>query len=218
MKHHRGECLRSQSSKLQSQPSSFNVIYRSRKMEKECKKKKKCFNFFFLRNCVQKKRRLSYISPAKNLEGKILGRGVKKIYEILQDICENLEGWPKNFKKCHFLALFSHFWQKVCSGGSRLSTPLPYPSPLMESCLEIMYLSLFVKMKGFSKRNEFSSVQKHLSAYPHTQLSIFRNNTQCTVFNIHEKNDNAITRKIIINFDQLYVTVKQLKLQIFIQL
>jgi hypothetical protein len=52
-------------------------------------------------------------------------------------------------------------------------------------------------------RSETSSVQfeNHLSAYPHTQLSLFRNNTQCTVFNIHEKNDKTITRKIIINFD-----------------
>jgi len=35
-----------------------------------------------------------------------LGRGgtVKKFQEILQQICKNLEGWPKNFKNCHFLA------------------------------------------------------------------------------------------------------------------
>jgi len=38
-------------------------------------------------------------------------------------------------------------------------------------------------------RDETSSVQfeNHSSAYPHTQLSIFRINTQCTVFKIHEK-------------------------------
>jgi hypothetical protein len=43
------------------------------------------------------------MSPPKNLgkgEGskENLRGGVKKIHEIIQQICENLEGWPKNAK------------------------------------------------------------------------------------------------------------------------
>jgi hypothetical protein len=49
------------------------------------------------------------MSPAKNLGGegsKVNFRGVevKKFHEILQQICENLEGWSKNFQKMPFLA------------------------------------------------------------------------------------------------------------------
>jgi hypothetical protein len=61
------------------------------------------------------------MSPAKNIEGgggrglrKILeGVGVKKFHEILRQICENLEGWSKNFQKMPFFCqIFPFFAQK----------------------------------------------------------------------------------------------------------
>jgi hypothetical protein len=48
------------------------------------------------------------MSPAKNLGGggegskENFGGGGKKFYEILQQICENLEGWSKKFQKMPF--------------------------------------------------------------------------------------------------------------------
>jgi hypothetical protein len=55
--------------------------------------------------------------PAKNLgEGrglrKILGGRVKKFHEILQQICENLECWPKNFPKMPFFCQIFPFLSK----------------------------------------------------------------------------------------------------------
>ncbi len=53
------------------------------------------------------------------------GRGLRKIlegggvqfHEILQQICENLEGWSQNFQKMLFFAKFSHFLPKIFLGG-----------------------------------------------------------------------------------------------------
>jgi hypothetical protein len=44
---------------------------------------------------------------------KILGGGVIKFHEILQQICENLKGWSKNFQKMTFFGqLFPFLAQK----------------------------------------------------------------------------------------------------------
>jgi hypothetical protein len=54
-------------------------------------------------------------SPAKSHGGggsKENFRGVKNVHEILEQICDNLEGWPKNYFKMPFFAKFSFFWQK----------------------------------------------------------------------------------------------------------
>jgi hypothetical protein len=69
---------------------------------------------------------VAYMSPAKNLGGggrglgKILG-GVIIFHEILQQICENLEGWPKNFRKMPFFGqIFPFFVKKIMGGGQGL--------------------------------------------------------------------------------------------------
>ncbi len=41
----------------------------------------------------------------------------KKFHKILEQICENLEGWSKHFQKMPFFAKFSHFWPKKFLGG-----------------------------------------------------------------------------------------------------
>jgi hypothetical protein len=77
------------------------------------------------------------MSPAKILGGvgwegskdNFRGAGVKKFHKILQQICENLEGWSKKFQKMPFfgqifpfLAPNFFFWRgrarlRIFSGG-----------------------------------------------------------------------------------------------------
>jgi hypothetical protein len=61
--------------------------------------------------------------------------GVKKFHEILQQICENLEGWSKNFQKCQFgpkIFLVGGSRLRIFSGGGyRLSTPHTLPPGIM---------------------------------------------------------------------------------------
>jgi hypothetical protein len=46
------------------------------------------------------------------------GGGVKKFHEILQQICENLEGWSKKFQKnAIFWPNFLIFGPKFLKGG-----------------------------------------------------------------------------------------------------
>jgi hypothetical protein len=70
------------------------------------------------------------------------GRGIK-FHEILQQICENIEGWPKKFQKLPFFCQIFPFLAKKKNkirgwGGSRLrifSGEGQGLLPLMESCV-----------------------------------------------------------------------------------
>jgi hypothetical protein len=47
--------------------------------------------------------------------------GVKIFHKMLQQICENLKGWPKDFKNMPFLGV------GVCVKAKQPPTPLPLP-------------------------------------------------------------------------------------------
>jgi hypothetical protein len=86
------------------------------------------------------------MSPAKSLGG----GGVQKFHEILQQICENIEGWPKNFKKCHFCPNFQKKNLRGVKAKPPTSTPIPpgimYDcSGIVSAChgLKIYFVTLF---------------------------------------------------------------------------
>jgi hypothetical protein len=105
-------------------PNHFISRY---EQNKEHKFRTRVICSIFIKRQIRRKKRErgdtgEYMIPAKNLGGggvrvlrKVLG-AVKKFHEILQQICENHEGWSKNFQK-FFWPNFPIFGPNFFRGG-----------------------------------------------------------------------------------------------------